>query len=110
MIIGGFEADDQTRPTLSSLRIAYGGMLSSLTNVLNRLQALAQILPGGAGANLQVGLSDGKLSVTDTFTLPDLPLGAGDITYVSLYVGLTLHLSPLKADFRSASATANPFN
>jgi hypothetical protein len=111
MIIGGFEADDQTKPTLSNLKIAYGGMLSSLTNVLNRLQALAQFLPGGKGADLQVGLSDGKLTVSDTFTIPDLPLGVGDITDVSLDLGLTLQLSPLAANFTVGIGSANnPFN
>jgi hypothetical protein len=111
MIIGGFQADDQTKPTLSNLRIAYGGMLSSLTDVLNRLQALAQFLPGGKGAELKVGLSDGKLTVSDTFSIPDLPLGVGDITDVSLDLGLTLQLSPLTADFTvGIGSPNNPFN
>jgi len=111
MIIGGFQADDQTKPTLSNLRIAYGGMLSSLTNVLNRLQALAQFLPGGKGAELKVGLSDGKLTVSDTFSIPDLPLGVGDITDVSLDLGLTLQLSPLTADFIVGIGSPDkPFN
>jgi hypothetical protein len=111
MVRGGFEADDQTKPTLSDLHVAYGGMLSSLTNVLNRLQSLAQFLPGGKGADLKVALSNGRLTVSDTFAIPNLPLGVGDITDVSLDLGLTLQLSPLAADFTVGIGNpGNPFN
>src|SRR5262249_35768931 len=111
MIRGGFVADDQTKPTLSNLQISYGAMLSSLTSILNRLQALAQFLPGGKGADLKVGLSNGRLTVSDTFAIPNLPLGVGDITDVSLDVGLTLQLSPLTADFTVGIGNpGNPFN
>ncbi len=111
MVVGGFVADDQTRPTLSQLHIVYGPALSSLTNVLDKLQALAQFLPGGKGAGLQVGLSDGKLTVSDTFAIPSLPLGLGEITDVSLDIGLTLQLSPLSADFTvGIGGPDNPFN
>jgi len=96
---------------LSNLRIAYGAMLASLTNVLNRLQALAQFLPGGKGADLQVALSNGKLTVRESFAIPNLPLGVGDITDVSFDLGLTLQLSPLSADFTVGIGSPNhPFN
>ncbi len=111
MVVGGFVADDQTKPTLSQLHVVYGPALSSLTNVLDKLQALAQFLPGGKGAGLQVGLSDGKLTVSDTFAIPSLPLGLGEITDVSLDIGLTLQLSPLSADFSvGIGGPNNPFN
>ena len=111
MVVGGFVADDQTKPTLSQLHVVYGPALSSLTNVLDKLQALAQFLPGGKGAGLQVGLSDGKLTVSDTFAIPSLPLGLGEITDVSLDIGLTLQLSPLSADFSvGIGGPDNPFN
>jgi hypothetical protein len=111
MVVGGFVADDQTKPTLSQLHVVYGPALASLTNVLDKLQALAQFLPGGKGAGLQVGLSDGKLTVSDTFAIPSLPLGLGEITDVSLDIGLTLQLSPLSADFSvGIGGPDNPFN
>ena len=111
MVIGGFVADDQTRPTLSGLHIVYGDALSSLTSVLDKLQALAQFLPGGKGSGLQVGLSDGRLTVREVFAIPTLPLGLGDITDVSLEVGLALQLSPLTADFSVAIGNPDkPFN
>jgi hypothetical protein len=111
MIIGGFVADDQTKPTLSGLHIVYGDALSSLTSVLDRLQSLASFLPGGKGAGLQISLSDGKLTVRDVFAIPSLPLGLGEITDVSLDLGLTIQLSPLSADFIiGIGSSDHPFN
>jgi hypothetical protein len=111
MVIGGFVADDQTKATLSGLHLVYGDALATLTNVLNKLQALAQFLPGGKGAGLHVGLSDGRLTVSDTFAIPSLPLGLGEITDVCLELGLTLTLAPVSADFSIGIGSANhPFN
>ncbi len=110
-IIGGLKADDQHAPALSNLNLVYGEALSTLKSIFSKLQALAAFLPGGAGAGLDISLSDGKLTVTDTFALPTLPLGLGDLSDISLDVGLTLTLSPLSADFSiGIGDPGNPFN
>jgi hypothetical protein len=98
-IIGGMVADEQTKPTLSNLNLVYGAALDSLKSIFSKLQALAQFLPGGVGAGLNVALADGKLTVTDTFALPTLPLGLGELSDISIDIGLALTLSPLSADF-----------
>jgi hypothetical protein len=56
-------------------------------------------LPGGAGAGLQVGFSQGRLTVRNDFALPNLPLGTGQITDVAVAMGLALQLSPLGVEF-----------
>ncbi len=110
-IIGGFAADDRTKPTLTNLNIDYGSALDTLKSIFSKLQALAGFLPGGAGAGLDVSLSGGKLTVRDTFALPTLPLGLGDLSDISLDLGLTVTLSPLSADFTiGVGDPDNPFN
>jgi len=110
-IIGGFAADDRTKPGLTGLTIDYGSALSTLQSIFDKLQSLASFLPGGAGAGLDVSLSNGQLTVRDTFAVPTLPLGIGNLSDVSLDLGLTLTLSPLSADFIiGIGAPDNPFN
>ena len=110
-IIGGFAADDKSKPGLSGLTIDYGAALDTIKTVLSKLQALASFLPGGLGAGLSVSVSDGKLTVRDTFALPTLPLGLGDLSDISLDLGLALTLSPLSADFIiGIGDPTNPFN
>jgi len=75
------------------------------------MQALAAYLPGGAGADLDVAVSDGRLTVSDTFSIADLPLGLGQLTDISLELGLQVALSPLSVDFLvGLGAPGNPFN
>jgi hypothetical protein len=110
-IVGGFAADDRSTPGLTGLTIDYGSALSSIQSLFNKLSALASLLPGGAGAGLDVSLSDGQLTVRDTFALPTLPLGLGNLSDISLDLGLTLNLSPLSADFTvGIGDPGNPFN
>jgi hypothetical protein len=110
-IIGGMVADDQTKPTLSNLNLVYGSALDSLKSIFSKLQKLAQFLPGGAGAGLNVALANGKLTVIDTFTLPTLPLGLGELSDIGIDVGLALTLSPLSADFIiGVGGPDNPFH
>ena len=79
--------------------------------VFSRLQALAQFLPGGAGAALEVALSNGRLTVRDSFTIGDLPLGLGNLRDISLNLGLGVQLSPLSVDFLvGIGSQKNPFN
>ena len=98
-IVGGFAADDRSKPGLTGLNIEYGKALDTLKTIFSKLQALASFLPGGLGAGLDVSLSNGRLTVRDTFAVPQLPLGLGNLSDVSLDLGLALTLSPLSADF-----------
>jgi hypothetical protein len=110
-IIGGFAADDQSKPGLTNLTIDYGSALDTLKSIFSKLQALASFLPGGLGAGLDVSLSGGKLTVRDTFAIPTLPLGLGDLSDISLDLGLAVTLSPLSADFIiGIGSPDNPFN
>jgi hypothetical protein len=110
-ITGGFSADEHTKAGLTNLNVQMGDALSVVKNVFSDLQALAQFLPGGAGANLDVALSDGRLTVRDTFTIGDMPLGLGDLTDISLDLGLSVQLSPLSVDFVvGIGDPGNPFN
>jgi len=110
-ITGGFSADEHTKAGLTNLNVQMGDALSVVKNVFSDLQALAQFLPGGAGANLDVALSDGRLTVSDTFSIGDLPLGLGDLTEVSLDLGLSVQLQPLSVDFAVGIGNpGNPFN
>jgi hypothetical protein len=111
IITGGFYADEYTNAGLTNLNVQLGDALSIIKSVFSDLQGLAQYLPGGAGANLDVALSNGRLTVTDTFSIADLPLGLGDLTDVSLDLGLTVTLQPLSVDFSvGIGSPDNPFN
>jgi hypothetical protein len=110
-ITGSFYADEHTKPGLSGLQVELGDTLRVVKDVFSHLQALAQYLPGGAGANLDVAVSDGRLTVTDTFTISQMPLGIGELTDISLDLGLAVTLSPLSADFLvGIGSPNNPFN
>ena len=110
-ITGNFAADDRSTPGLTGLKIDYGSALSDIQSLFNKLQALSSLLPGGAGAGLDVSLSDGQLTVRDTFALPTLPLGLGTLSDISLDLGLTLTLSPFSADFIvGIGDPGNPFD
>jgi hypothetical protein len=110
-IRGSFYADEHTAPGVTGLSVQFGDTLSVIKNIFSSLQAVAQFLPGGAGANLDVGLSDGKLTVSDTFTIGDMPLGVGNLTDVSVKIGLRVALQPLSIDFSVGLGDArNPFN
>ena len=110
-IIGGFAADDRSKPGLTNLNIDYGAALDTLKSIFSKLQALASFLPGGAGAGLDVSLSDGKLTVRDNFAIPTLPLGLGNLSDISLDLGLAITLSPLSAHFIvGLGDPGNPFN
>jgi hypothetical protein len=110
-ITGSFYGDEHTKPGLTNLNVTLGSALSAVKSVFSDLQALASYLPGGVGANLDVAVSDGKLTVTDTFSIADLPLGLGQLTDLSLDIGLRATLSPLSVDFLvGLGAPGNPFN
>jgi hypothetical protein len=110
-ITGGFYADEHTAAGLTGLNVQFGDALSVVKQVFSDLQALAQFLPGGAGANLEVALSDGRLTVNDSFTINDMPLGLGNLTDISLDLGLGVQIQPLSVDFSiGIGDPGNPFN
>ena len=110
-ITGGFAADEHTKAGLTNLNVQMGDALKMVKDVFSDLQALAQFLPGGTGANLDVALSDCKLTVRDTFTIADMPLGLGDLTDISLDLGLSVQFLPLSVDFLiGIGEPGNPFN
>ena len=110
-ITGGFYGDENTKPGLTNLNVTFGSALSAVQTVFSDLQALAAYLPGGVGADLDVAVSDGALTISDTFSIADLPLGLGQLTDISLDLGLQVTLSPLSVDFLvGLGAPDNPFN
>ena len=110
-IVGDFYGDSHTKPGVTNLNVQFGGALSVVQQVFSALQTVAQFLPGGATANLDVALSDGVLNVQDTFSIADLPLGLGDLTDVSLDIGLNVTIQPLSVNFSVGLGTPqNPFN
>jgi hypothetical protein len=112
---GGFHADADSTPAFPDLKVVFDGPLQPLTQFFTILQDIASVLsPGGgasseaiqahddsddSGAGLNVHFSDGKLSVTDNFALPSIPLGPGTIEDVSLDIGTTLDILGLNIDF-----------
>lgn len=112
---GAFHADADSTPAFPDLKVVFDGPLEPLTEFFTILQDIASVLsPGGgasaeavqphddssdSGAGLNVHFSDGKLSVTDNFQLPSIPLGPGTIEDVSLDIGTTLDILGLNIDF-----------
>lgn len=110
---GGFHADSDTTPAFPNLQTEFDSPLDVLATLFTVLNDFASILsPGGSSSpevikphdepsnsGLQTSFSDGKLSVSDSFTLPSIPLGLGDIQNVSLDIGTTLDILALNINF-----------
>jgi hypothetical protein len=112
---GAFHADADTAPAFPNLQTAFDSPLDVLTTIFSVLNDFASILSPGGGSSpevvkahdagspsnsgLQVSFSDGKLVVSDGFTLPNIPLGLGSIQNVSLDIGTTLNILALTIDF-----------
>jgi len=109
--IDGFIGDENTKPHVTNLNVQFSGALDVIQAVFSRIQAIASFLPGGKAAGLKIALSDGKLTVEDSFALPTLPLGLGELSGISLDLGLGIQLSPLSAAFTvGIGSPDNPFN
>jgi hypothetical protein len=108
-IVGDFEASSIGAPTLSNLDVVYGSVLSEVQQVFSSLQHLAPFLPDAT--SLDVHFSDGKLTIRDTIALPQLPLGLGYVTDVSLDLGMSLQLSPQSLEFTAGiGSEQKPFH
>lgn len=110
-VIGSARADSNTAPTLTGLTVRYGAALDLVEELFSKLQQIAQFLPGGAAASLDVSFSQGRLTIRDVFALPTLPLGFGRITDVALDLGMTLALSPPSLEFSAGIGSGDkPFH
>jgi hypothetical protein len=110
-LVGGAKADSNSAPTLTSLDVQYGGALSLVQQVFSKLEQIASFLPGAPFSSLQVSFSNGRLTIQDTFALPELPLGLGYVTDVSLILGATIQLSPPSLNFTAGiGSEAKPFH
>ena len=77
-------------------RITYGSALSILTDLLTALKDLLAAL--GLPVELEVSFSGNTLTVKDSLPIPDLPLGLGTISGITLDLGAELTL-PDKVHF-----------
>jgi hypothetical protein len=93
------KADEQTAPTVQDLNVRYEAILSMLQAIFTNVQQVARFLPGGGGAGLRVGFAQGHLTVRNDFALPNLPLGAGQITDVAVAMGFEVALTPFDVRF-----------
>ncbi|HEX7975371.1 MAG TPA: hypothetical protein VF498_13260 [Anaerolineales bacterium] len=110
-VVGTAKASSTSSPTVTDLDVVYGGFLDPVQTVFSKLQQLAAFLPGGAGAGLDVSFSNGKLNVRDSYALPNLPLGFGQITDVALDLGLSVQLTPQSLDFTAGiGSESKPFH
>ncbi len=102
------KADERTAPTVVDLNIRYEGILQALQTIFTNIQQVARFLPGGAG--LHVGFSQGRLTVHNAFALPNLPLGAGQITDVAVEMGFDVALAPFDVRFLAGlGSSQKPF-
>jgi hypothetical protein len=110
-VVGGAKADSNTAPTLTSLDVQYGGALSLVQQVFSKLDEIASFLPGAPFSKLQVSFSQGHLTIQDVFALPELPLGFGYVTDVSLNLGASIQLSPQSLGFTAGiGSEQKPFH
>ena len=112
-IEGQFHADAESLPNFPNLQVVYDGPLAPLTQFFATLQQLASYIdPGGAspqaikahddggsGAGLDVHFANGTLTVQDTFSLPQIPLGPGYIQDISLNLGASIDILNLDVGF-----------
>lgn len=104
------KADEHHAPAVDDINVRYEGVLSALQTIFTNVQQVARYLPGGAGANLRVAFSQGHLTIQNGFSLPNLPLGAGQITDIAVIMGLDVALSPFDLRFIAGlGSSAQPF-
>ncbi|MFG2142974.1 hypothetical protein ACGFRG_02085 [Streptomyces sp. NPDC048696] len=105
-IFGTVKVDEHSAPTVEDLWVTYGGTLKFLEAIFTNVQQVARFLPGSTGAGLKVAFSGEHLSVLNAFALPNLPLGAGQITDVAVNMGFDVSLAP--RDVRFVAGLGSP--
>ncbi|HET9226821.1 MAG TPA: hypothetical protein VFR31_09150 [Thermoanaerobaculia bacterium] len=109
-IFAAVGASETSAPVVKDVRVRYDDFLDSLNTVFTNIQQLAKYLPGGKDAGLRVAFSQGRLTVRNGFALPNLPLGAGQITDVALEMGFDVTLAPFDVTFVAGIGRSNkPF-
>jgi hypothetical protein len=109
-IFADVKADARSAPTVVNVNVRYEGILGALQSIFTNIQQVAKFLPGGVGANLKVGFSQGHLTVRNAFALPTLPLGTGQITDIAVDMGFDVALSPFDVRFVAGlGSSQNPF-
>ena len=109
-IFASVGASETSAPVVKDVRVRYDDFLDALNTVFTNIQQLARYLPGGKDAGLRVAFSQGRLTVRNSFALPNLPLGAGQITDVALEMGFDVTLAPFDVAFVAGIGRSNkPF-
>jgi hypothetical protein len=106
---GGFHADADSTPSFPSFQTQFSSPLDVLATLFTILNKIASVLSPGSstGPQLNTSFSGGTLAVQDNFSLPDIPLGPGTISNVSLNIGAALDIVALNIDFLVGIGTPN---
>jgi hypothetical protein len=109
-IFASVRASELSAPTVHDLNVRYEGILSALQTIFTNVQQVARFLPGGKDAGIRVAFSQGHLTISNAFALPNLPLGAGQITDVTADMGFDVALAPFDVRFVAGLGTSEkPF-
>ena len=109
-IYAAVSADEHSAPTVKDLCVHYESFLDVLQTIFSNVQQVARFLPGGADAGLKVSFQQGRLSVNNSFALPALPLGPGEITDVAVEMGFDVTLTPFDLRFVAGiGSSSRPF-
>ena len=109
-IFASVKVDEHSAPTVHDLNVRYEGILSALQTIFTNVQQVARFLPGGKDAGIRVAFSQGRLTIRNSFALPKLPLGAGQITDVTADMGFDVALAPFDVRFVAGLGTSEkPF-
>jgi hypothetical protein len=106
-IHGGFQASELSKAGFVNIQIEYGSALALIKSILTGIQSVVEAI--GGVVDLDVGFSDNKLTVRDSFALPAIPLGLGQLENIGLSLGLAITI-PSSAEFSVGFASAeDPF-
>jgi hypothetical protein len=109
-IFASVRANELSAPTVHDINVRYEGILSALQTIFTNVQQVARFLPGGKDAGIRVAFSQGHLTISNAFALPNLPLGAGQITDVTADMGFDVALAPFDVRFVAGLGTSEkPF-
>ena len=104
-------ATEGSAPSIDNVNVKYESILSCLETIFTNIQQVAKFLPGGADAGLSISFSAGHLTIRNSFALPNLPLGAGQITDIAVNMGLDVALTPFDVSFVAGlGSSEKPFN
>lgn len=87
--------------------ISYGSALQVLTDLLNQLQGFLKAL--GLDVQLDAHFAGNTLTVRDSLPIPDIPLGLGSISGITLDLGADLTLPDQVRFVAGISSPAKPF-